>query len=347
MSGITDGSEFARLGTYGLTFSSKLNNNASSYSNFTNVISNYIRSANVPSYAANIELSPTALYLHQSSAYGSAYSGYASLNRNALELKSVNGAAYIGLQSYNLLSIYTSGNDQQPNFIAFDRGNGLSYSSENTGIGRFYTVASSDINVPRYNPVWFVKNGSGDGFSIGASEARGFDKDGNTIWSTKQSKATQLIHGSNDPNPAILLTPMPTTTAYTAQWTAAPYVSADYQSLTLSYGPTASVPNIKIMPDGITAQILTGNSARAWFGLNVGGAKFENSAGIWSLTGSVQKTDIAGDSATSAITSIAGSAIGGGVAQSAFDELKQSYDALSALFATYSGQWLLPNEGEE
>jgi hypothetical protein len=36
---------------------------------------------------------------------------------------------------------------------------------------------------------------------------------------------------------------------------------------------------------------------------------------------------------------------GAGVPQSAFDELKASYDALSSLFATYSGQWLLPNEG--
>ena len=35
------------------------------------------------------------------------------------------------------------------------------------------------------------------------------------------------------------------------------------------------------------------------------------------------------------------------VPQSAFDELKSSYDALSSLFATYSGQWLLPNEGEQ
>lgn len=33
-----------------------------------------------------------------------------------------------------------------------------------------------------------------------------------------------------------------------------------------------------------------------------------------------------------------------GVPQSAFDELKTSYDALSSLFASYSGQWLLPNE---
>ena len=33
------------------------------------------------------------------------------------------------------------------------------------------------------------------------------------------------------------------------------------------------------------------------------------------------------------------------IQQSAFDELKASYDALSSLFATYSGKWLLPNEG--
>ena len=33
------------------------------------------------------------------------------------------------------------------------------------------------------------------------------------------------------------------------------------------------------------------------------------------------------------------------VPQSAFDELKASYDALSSMLATYSGQWLLPNEG--
>lgn len=69
----------------------------------------------------------------------------------------------------------------------------------------------------------------------------------------------------------------------------------------------------------------------------------------WHLTASIQKREIEYDADTSAITAIAGSAIGGGggVPQSAFDELKQSYDALSALFATYSGQWLLPNEGEE
>lgn len=56
---------------------------------------------------------------------------------------------------------------------------------------------------------------------------------------------------------------------------------------------------------------------------------------------------VAGDNITITVsgTSAIVSANGGGVPQSAFDELKQSYDALSSLFATYSGQWLLPNEG--
>ena len=70
------------------------------------------------------------------------------------------------------------------------------------------------------------------------------------------------------------------------------------------------------------------------------------------LSDSIQTSELEFN-ADNAITAINGSAIGGGgvtgefVPQSAFDELKQSYDALSSLFATYSGQWLLPNEGEE
>jgi hypothetical protein len=51
------------------------------------------------------------------------------------------------------------------------------------------------------------------------------------------------------------------------------------------------------------------------------------------------------DVSTTVQTNSAAWAQGGGVPQSAFDELKASYDALSSLFATYSGQWLLPNEG--
>ena len=309
-SGLTDDNLSAQLDYYGLHLSSKYNNNASSYANYgTFGIITYIRSADITNYAAELDLAQTGLYMYQSSAYGSGGSGRASLNHNYLNLESVNGKAYISVNDYDLLNIYQSGNNQSPSFISFNRGNGLSYSAQNGYIGQFYTQISSDMNVPRYNPVWIVKNGSGDGFSIGASEAKGFDKDGNTIWSTKMSKAAQLINGSNDPKPAILLTPMPASPANSAQWTAAPYVSADYNSLSISYGPTASVPSIKIMPDDITTQILTSNSARARFGLNVGGVKFETSAGTWTLTGSVQKREFEGDSAVSSISAIAGSAL--------------------------------------
>ena len=91
------------------------------------------------------------------------------------------------------------------------------------------------------------------------------------------------------------------------------------------------------------------NYARVWLertGLSsMSGTKSDKKL-IWRA---LLDNDVEG--ANNTITAIAGSAlVGGGVTgefvpQSAFDELKQSYDALSSLFATYSGQWLLPNEG--
>ena len=110
----------------------------------------------------------------------------------------------------------------------------------------------------------------------------------------------------------------------------------------IDYYSTA-IPLTKINFTGVSA-ISPTNNRSAVFDLN--GIKYNDGTSEWYLTSSIQKREIEGDTATSAITAIAGSAIGG-VPQSAFDELKQSYDALSALFAQYSGQWLLPNEGEE
>ena len=98
------------------------------------------------------------------------------------------------------------------------------------------------------------------------------------------------------------------------------------------------------------------NYARVWLertGLSsMSGTKSDKKL-IWRA---LLDNDVEG--ANNTITAIAGSALVGGVTgefvpQSAFDELKASYDALSAsydalssLFATYSGQWLLPNGGE-
>jgi hypothetical protein len=148
----------------------------------------------------------------------------------------------------------------------------------------------------------------------------------------------------------------------------------------LCYAPqagSANAPYFKAGPGGFTSEYIQNNNVLGLYGDFGNGIRFTNQSYkitatlnvndvqynryntatsaiyIWSLTGSVQKREIEYDADTSAITAIAGSAIGGGgvtgefVPQSAFDELKQSYDALSSLFATYSGQWLLPNEGEE
>lgn len=134
---------------------------------------------------------------------------------------------------------------------------------------------------------------------------------------------------------------------------------------------SAMAPYFKAGPGGITSEFIQNNNPIGLYGDFSNGIRYSNTIAkisatlndndvnytkyndslsandVWSLTGSVQKREIEYDANTSAITAIAGSAIGGGggVPQSAFDELKASYDALSSLFATYSGKWLLPNEG--
>lgn len=138
---------------------------------------------------------------------------------------------------------------------------------------------------------------------------------------------------------------------------------------------SSMAPYFKAGPGGITSEINQNNNPIGLYGdfsngirhintpakttatlnyYDINYTKYNNSLSsndVWSLTGSVQKREIEYDADTSAITAIAGSAIGGGgvtgefVPQSAFDELKASYDSLSSLFATYSGKWLLPNEG--
>ncbi len=217
-------------------------------------------------------------------------------------------------------------------------------------------------NVPRSAPLFSAKNIYGDGFAIWAGGAKGFDADGHTIWDvTKGTTPEQLIAGSEAPKPSILISPyMPKNqSAYFSQ---APLLSADgngiYIGLTSRYvesqmgGLTSRNGNVRAeQADG--AGYVTGYSYLTGYDVGVYHSSAFGSAnsGTWSLTGSVQKSEIEYDVDTSAITAIAGSAIGGGgvtgefVPQSAFDELKQSYDALSSLFATYSGQWLLPNEG--
>lgn len=203
---------------------------------------------------------------------------------------------------------------------------------------------------------------------ISYSGASYIDNYGNVKWKL-ETPNIYCWNGVNDThnNMPILLASLPITAALARNGS---FLSANNAGIEISYGPT-SAPYLKLDAQSVKSYY-PGRSAD--FGMSQGfkfattaitahvfdaGVVITGSNGTdvniyntatsarYTLTGSVQKREIEGDSATSAITAIAGSAIGGGVSQSAFDELKQSYDALSALFAQYSGQWLLPNEGEE
>lgn len=96
-----------------------------------------------------------------------------------------------------------------------------------------------------------------------------------------------------------------------------------------------AIPLTKINFTGLTAQSSPGdNSSRAIVDLS--DITYERAGSAWSLTGSVQKREIEGDSATSAITAIAGSAISSEVPAGTMNESAFSYDASDNITA-YNG----------
>ena len=235
-------------------------------------------------------------------------------------------------------------------------GLGFTFSSQNTNFGTAQLTTAYGNQLVKVNaPKFEARNISGAGFSIEASGAKGYDESGNVVWDTQNPQVKNIIsYGDTKTekgglNGNIILTVMPSVNA--SNLTSSPYVVMDASNASYfaAYGPSAHAPTVSLKPDTITFYNQGGTSGRATVGSY--DIKQEYSGSSWTLTGSIQKREIEYDAGTSAITAIAGSAIGGGgvtgefVPQSAFDELKASYDALSSLFATYSGQWLLPNEG--
>lgn len=239
---------------------------------------------------------------------------------------------------------------------------GVQIRTPNTAMASAGLYYSANQNVPRYAPVFSAKNASGDGFSIWAGGAKGFDASGNTIWDA--TAPAKLIGWSNYQgtsidsraagiNGSIIATVYPDQIPTGMAISSAPYT---YMNGNGFYACNQNVAKLSVdaKQRSITVVDPSLSSTAQMNHADVSYTKYNTDISaneIWSLTGSVQKREIEYDADTSAITAIAGSAIGGGgvtgefVPQSAFDELKSSYDALSSLFATYSGQWLLPNEG--
>jgi hypothetical protein len=186
-----------------------------------------------------------------------------------------------------------------------------------------------NLNVPNatasvnYSGLNIKNNNQGREISISAKNggkvyiddkgASGLDGYGNVNWQVG-GPAKQLVNAGGDPQPGIIMAPAPTSVS--AQWTAMTRVSGNNTGLWAYAGPTASAPYAQFMGQNISIEFAPTN---AHAGIGVG----DVTAGIytanndpdkitWSLTGSVQKREIECDTATSAITAIAGSAIGGG-----------------------------------
>ena len=86
-------------------------------------------------------------------------------------------------------------------------------------------------------------------------------------------------------------------------------MDANQVSYFASYGPSAQTPTVSLKPDSIRFEYPVDNSGRTTVGFN--DVKQEASGSSWTLTGSIQKRELEYDANTSAITAIAGSAIGG------------------------------------
>ena len=199
--------------------------------------------------------------------------------------------------------------------ICANNSTGFTFSSQNTAFGTAQLgTAKGNSVVQMYAPKFEARNISGAGFSIEASGAKGYDESGNVVWDTNNPQIKNIISYSDTKtaqgglNGNIILTMQPSTNA--SNLTSSPYVIMDaaQASYFAAYGPSAQTPTVRMVPGTITLDYAAGN-AKTTVGYN--DVKQELSGSSWTLTGSIQKRELEYDANTSAITAIAGSAIGG------------------------------------
>lgn len=164
-------------------------------------------------------------------------------------------------------------------------------------------------------PKFEARNISGAGFSIEASGAKGYNESGNVVWDTNNPQVKNIISYADTKTSAgglsgnIILTTQPSTNA--SNLTSSPYVIMDARqaSYFAAYGPSAQTPTVSLTPSNIMFAYQAGNTGRTT--VSYSDIKQESGGSSWTLTGSIQKRELEYDANTSAITAIAGSAIGG------------------------------------
>lgn len=198
---------------------------------------------------------------------------------------------------------------------------GIQFRTSNTAMASAGIHYSANQNVPRYSPLFSAKNASGDGFAIWAGGAKGFDASGKVIWDA--AAPAKLIGWNNyqgtalDPRAAGIDGSI-IATVYPDNVPDSYLLSSNPHTYMNGYGFFASNPySISISATTNNGIRVEHTGAKATASLTPADVSFIRYNGtlsaneVWSLTGSVQKREIECDSATSAITAIAGSAIGG------------------------------------
>ena len=262
---------------------------------------------NVPGVISSNLNGLTAAGLSANSAYGLTANGLtADVNKS--------GFSANGISAGKSGPLFIEG---QYESIYANNSTGFTFSSQNTAFGTAQLgTAQGNSVVQMYAPKFEARNISGAGFSIEASGAKGYNESGNVVWDTNNPQIKNIISYGNTKTAAgglngnIILTTMPSTNA--SNLTSSPYVimDASQASYFAAYGPSAQTPTVRLAPDSITFALQAGNTGKATVGYN--DIKQELSGSAWTLTGSIQKRELEYDAETSAITAIAGSAIGGG-----------------------------------
>ena len=214
---------------------------------------------------------------------------------------------------------------------------GFTFSSQNTGFGTAkLTTAGGNQIVQMYSPKFEARNVSGAGFSIEASGAKGYDHNGNVTWDTTVAPLPNNLIGYADTKAStgdltgnIIMTVVPK--SYQGSLSAIPHTTIDAGGLTATFGAADSTPNVIVTPNGIKADFTSSHASYGYGDATVSRYSAYNDPNKieWSLTGSVQKREIECDSGTSAITAIAGSAVGGGSTYSAGANIDITDDVIS------------------
>ena len=247
-------------------------------------------------------------------------SGLTAQNNYGLTANGITANAIMSGFSANGISVGKRGPlciEGQYEVIDAKGGSGFTFSSQNTNFGTAQlTTAYSNQLVKVNAPKFEARNISGAGFSIEASGAKGYDESGNVVWDTYNPQVKNIISYGDTKTTIdgltgnIILTVMPSTAQSNISSSPHVIMDASQASYFAAYGPSAYTPTVSLKPDNITFANQVGTSGRATVGCY--DIKQEYSGSSWTLTGSIQKRELEYDAETSAITAIAGSAIGGG-----------------------------------